>query len=206
MMKTGSWWKRLGEAFRGPSTSPHVTDEFPKVGTDGLLADPAEAIEPDATSAPDKTLGPLARWNRRDQTLAKLQEGYEQVTRVIQEIENHLVAQADRSERICNSLEQLARSTSELPTATRLQTETLESIAAHIEATSSRTQQMAESLSQVPKLAKTQSETLISINRQLEMAGEQRVLASQTLDRIGGALGTLVPGPRSRGGTGFLGA
>ena len=191
MMKTGSWWKRLGEAFRGPSSSPHVTDEFPKVGTDGLLADPAEAVEPDAASAPDKALGPLARWNRRDQTLAKLQEGYEQVTRVIQEIENHLVAQADRSERICNSLEQLARATSELPTATRLQTETLETIAAHIEATSSRTQQMAESLSQVPKLAKTQSETLVSINRQLEMAGEQRVLASQTLDRIGGALGTL---------------
>ncbi|HPD30871.1 MAG TPA: hypothetical protein PLL20_12810 [Phycisphaerae bacterium] len=167
------------------------TGSLPEVGEDGLLADPVETAGKEEETMPDRAPRPLARWNKRDQTLAKLQEGYEQVTRVIQEIQNHLVAQSDRSERICNSLEQLARSVNELPAIARTQTQTLETIAAHIEATGSRTRQMAESLADVPKLAKAQSESLISINRQLEIAGEQRSLTCQTLDRMGSALGTL---------------
>lgn len=191
MMKTGSWWQRLRIPWGRPETTEAPTGSLPEVGEDGLLADPVETAETEVETAPDRTPGPLARWSKRDQTLVKLQEGYEQVTRVIQEIQNHLVTQADRSERICNSLEQLARSVNELPAIARTQTQTLETIAAHIEATGSRTRQMAESLADVPKLAKAQSESLISINRQLEIAGEQRSLTCQTLDRMGSALGTL---------------
>lgn len=191
MMRTGSWWQRFSRAWKHPSPAEETKEELPKIGGDGLLADPVDLPEIEAESAHDKAPGPLSRWSKRDQTLAKLQEGYEQVTRVIQEIQTHLVTQADRSERICNSLEQLARSANELPAIAREQAQTLDTIAAHIQITGNRTQQMAEALSDVPKLAKSQSEALSGINRQLEMAGEQRVLASQTLDRIGTALGTL---------------
>ncbi|NLE59669.1 MAG: hypothetical protein GX616_15020 [Planctomycetes bacterium] len=191
MMKTGSWWRRLRRAWRRPETTDASSEGLGRVGDDGLLAGPVEALDAETESVPDRTPGPLTRWSKRDQTLAKLQEGYEQVTRVIQEIQNHLVTQADRSERICTSLEQLARSANELPAIAREQSQTLETIAAHIEATGTRTQQMAESLADVPKLAKAQSESLIGINRQLEIAGEQRSLTCQTLDRMGSALGTL---------------
>ncbi|MDM8009006.1 MAG: methyl-accepting chemotaxis protein [Phycisphaerae bacterium] len=191
MMKTGSWWRRLRISWRRPETTDTPNDGLPRVGEDGLLVDSVEKVDAEAESAPDRTPGPLTRWSKRDQTLAKLQEGYEQVTRVIQEIQNHLVTQADRSDRICNSLEQLAHSATELPAIAREQSRTLETIAAHIEATGSRTQQMAESLADVPKLAKAQSESLISIGRQLEIAGEQRSLTCQTLERMGSALGTL---------------
>jgi hypothetical protein len=190
MMTSGSWWQRLREAWHGSSLDGIQDEGLPKVGEDGLLVGPSD---PDSEAAPDKFsgTGPLSRWSKRDQTLVKLQEGYEQVTRVIQEIQNHLVIQADRSERICTSLEQLARSAIELPAIGREQSQTLETIAAHIEASASRTQQLADSLTDVPKLAKSQSEALVGINRQMEMAGEQRMVATQTLERIGGAIGTL---------------
>ncbi len=191
MMKTGSWWQRLRATWRRPGSLAEAADRLPKVGNDGLLADPVETAETEVEPAADRTLGPLSRWSKRDQTLAKLQEGYEQVTRVIQEIQNHLVTQADRSERICTSLEQLARSANELPIVAQEQTQTLETIAAHIEVTGTRTQQMAEMLKDVPKLARAQGDALTSINRQLEIAGEQRVVTPQTLDRIGTSLGTL---------------
>lgn len=191
MMKTGSWWQRLRATWRRSGSPAEPADRLGNVGDDGLLTDRLDAGDTDAEPAPDRALGPLSRWSKRDQTLAKLQEGYEQVTRVIQEIQNHLVTQADRSERICNSLEQLARSANELPVIAHEQAQTLETIAAHIEVTGTRTQQMAEMLKDVPKLARAQSDALTSINRQLEMAGEQRMVTTQTLERIGTSLGTL---------------
>jgi hypothetical protein len=191
MMKTGSWWQRLRGAWRTADSSSDPGSDLPNVGDDGLLSDPVPTAETEVEPAPDKSPGALSRWSKRDQTLAKLQEGYEQVTRVIQEIQTHLVTQADRSERICNSLEQLARSANDLPVIAREQAQALESIAANIEATGSRTQQMAEAMSEVPRLAKAQGEALMGINRQLEMAGEQRMMTSQTLDRITTAIGTL---------------
>jgi len=48
---------------------------------------------------------------------------------VIQDIQAHLVTQADRSDRICASLDQLARSANELPAIAREQAQTLEHIA-----------------------------------------------------------------------------
>jgi hypothetical protein len=189
-----TFWNRLLTAVRIRPRQDKGPDGLPNVGDDGLLADPIVDLPGDADAeavTPDKAPVALSRWNKRDQTLAKLQEGYEQVTRVVQEIQNHLVAQADRSERMCVSLEQLAQSVTELPSIGREQTQTLETMAARMEATNTRTQQMAESLSEVPKLARTQSETLTGINRHLEMASEQSVMTSQTLDKIGSAMGTL---------------
>ncbi len=191
MMKTGSWWRRLRGAWRRSDLTDEAGGQLPKVGDDGLLSDPVATAEADLEAAPDRVGGPLSRWSKRDQTLAKLQEGYEQVTRVIQDIQTHLVTQADRSERICTSLEQLAHSANDLPVIAREQAQMLEHIAANLEATGARTQQMAEAMSEVPKLAKAQGEALVGINRQLEIAGEQRVMTSQTLDRIGTAMGTL---------------
>jgi ABC-type transporter Mla subunit MlaD len=199
MMRTGSWWQRFRDVWGRSVPADQAGEQLPKVGDDGLLSDPVATADADLEAAPDRVPGPLSRWSKRDQTLAKLQEGYEQVTRVIQDIQTHLITQADRSERICTSLEQLARSANDLPTISREQAQTLEHIAANLEATGTRTQQMTEAISEVPKLAKAQGEALVGISRQLEIAGEQRVMTSQTLDRIGTAIGTLNTASQNQG-------
>ncbi len=188
--KSPTFWTRLAGALRIRRRRDDQLHDLPEVGDDGLLAEPAEPPG-DAEPPTGKPTGPLARWTKRDQTLARLQEGYEQVTEVIEQIRNHLVTHAERSERICTSLEQLARSMSDVPGISRQQAQTLEAIVSQLEATSTRTQQLTEVMSEVPKVARAQAETLTGMNRQLEMAGEQSVLASQTMGKVGTAINML---------------
>jgi len=187
--KSSSFWKRLGSALGIRRRRQGEMRDLPEVGDDGLLAEPAELPpEADAESAADRPARPLTRWAKRDLTLAKLQEGYEQVTRVVEQIGKHLVTQDERSERICTSLEQLARSMSDVPNISREQARTLDAIAGQLESTNARTRQLADGISEIPKIARTQAETLAGINRQLEMAGEQNVVASQTMEKLGTAI------------------
>ena len=90
--QTTSWFGRLAERF-GKKTSTNSSNtpaDLPRVGDDGLRADPIElAGDPseDAELGSERSSNPLVRWARRDQTLNRLQEGYERVNGVIEEIQ-----------------------------------------------------------------------------------------------------------------------
>ena len=186
------WLKKVRVAL-GLEKNPSAAAELPPIGEDGLLSEPAEAPEGqggEAELAPDKP-GGLARWGRRDQTLVRLQEGYERLNQLIEDIQKHLAAQGERSERICGSLEQLARSVGELPAAGRRQIETLEGIAGQIEAGNVRVGHLAESLGELPRASRSQTEALGAIKRTLEMTGEQNLVTSQSLEKLGTLVGTL---------------
>ncbi len=186
-----SWWTRFVERLRGaPPQRPRL--DLPEVGEDGLLMDGVEYPGgPDGESPADKPVGALSRWTKRDQTLAKLQEGYERVTQVVEAVQKHLCEQGERTERICTALEHLARSLDHIPDSSRRQVETLQAIAGHLETTNNRTQKMAESIEEFPRVARLQSETLSGIKHQLDLTGEQNLLTSQTMDRLGTAITSL---------------
>src|SRR5688572_26188731 len=120
MLKTNNWWSRLTERLKNNSARP-VQHNLPEFGEDGLLSEPVELPPSPEGEAPDKPPGALARWSKRDQTLTKLQEGYERVTQLVEEVHKHLVNQGERTERICLSLEQLARSMNDLPQVSKQQ-------------------------------------------------------------------------------------
>lgn len=185
--RCGNLWARLTASLTRRRGEANKAPELPRVGDDGLLSEPVE-LEYEPEPSGDKGARPLSRWSKRDQTLAKLQEGYEQVTQLIEQISKHLVAQGQASERICTSLEQLAKSMGDVPAISRQQAQTLEQIAAQIEAAGARTERLAEGMADLPRLARSQGETLTGINRQLEMANEQTVVTSQTMDKLGHAI------------------
>ena len=193
-------WTRISERFRNrfAETLDHGgngrsgSEDLPEIGPDGLLTVPAEYPD-DAVEDPveEKNGGPLSRWARKDQAIKQLQDGYERVTGLIEDVHNHLVTQGERGDRVCESLEQIARSVSDLPTVTRQQSHRLETIGTQIETTNLRMQQLAESVQEVPKIIRMQSDSLTGIARQLEMAQEQGVLANRTMDKLCGAIQTL---------------
>jgi hypothetical protein len=186
--QTASFWTRLTGSFRRRPQTARNGGNSPEVGEDDLLTQPMESDTPPET--PGRP-GPLARWTRRDQAIIQLQEGYERVTRVIEEIQNHLVQQGERSERICGALEQIARAMVESPQIARQQAQTLDQIAAQLEVANVRSQHLADAVGEIPKAARVQTETLTGIGRQLEISNEQGVLASQTMDKLGTSIRTL---------------
>jgi hypothetical protein len=193
-------WAKFSERFRNRvaetldrnANDGSVSEDLPDVGPDGLLASPAEyPRHPVREASEDKNGGPLSRWAKRDQTIKQLQEGYERVSGLIEDVHNHLVTQGERGDRVCESLEQIARSVTDLPGVTQQQSQRLETIGTQIETTNLRTQQLAESVQEVPKIIRMQSDSLSGIARQLEMAQEQGVLANQTMDKLCVAIQTL---------------
>ncbi len=187
--KNHSFWSRIGESFRKRPTNGHTVTQLPPVGEDGLLLEPVDGEDHEAS--PERSSLTLPRWTKRDATLAKLQEGYEKITQVVEDVQRHLATQGERSERMCNSMEQLARAVSDLPGVARQQAGTLESIARQLERTTEGTQKLAEVVGDLPRTARLQSDAMTSIGRRLEMANEQSVMASQTMDKLGSAISTL---------------
>ena len=189
-----SFWHRFVGLFRKDRPQAKSTADLPAAGDDGLLLEPAEYPEPlgpEGEAPAERTANPLMRWGRRDQTLAKLQEGYERVNQVIEEIQKHLAQQGERTDRICTALETLARSLGDVPVLGRQQAQTLEAISGHIEAGNARLQQVAESVGEIPKASRAQTETLNGIKRQLDMTGEQNLVTGQTMEKLSTAIAAL---------------
>ena len=182
-------WQRLKHTLtRSRHNAPQY--DLPRVGQDGLLADPIESSTVEDAEVADKPAG-LVRWPRRDQALAQLQEGYERVTRLIDEIQRHMVEQAERADRTCKAVEQLARTLADQPEMCRQQTQMLESIAGQLENTTTQTQKLTDAMSEIPRVTRGQTEALANINRQLEMVGEQNVVSNQTMDRLSSAVSSV---------------
>jgi chromosome segregation ATPase len=135
--------------------------------------------------------GALSRWSKRDQTLTQLQEGYQRFTQVIEDVQQHMVKQGERTDRICSSLEQLAKSLGDLPTLNRQQSDTLDSISAQIHKTGERTEQITQAMNEMPGLARSQAEAMGGIQRQLQIAGEQDAIARATMERISTTISSL---------------
>lgn len=170
------WWQRLKDRMGGGKAD---TPDLPTVGDDGLIVEP---VSPEAEAA-EKGTG-LSRWAKRESALAQLQEGYERVNQLMADMQKHMAAQSERSERICGAIEQLARTMESTPELARQQSRALEAIVGQLEAANSGSQQLAETLGEMPKAARAQSEALAGISRSIEMMNEQTVVGNRTMDKL----------------------
>ena len=183
-----SLWARLRGKFSRRASETDIPEDQPAVGNDGLLSEAVD-LPPEEIAEPDeKPPGPLARWTKRDATLSKLQEGYEQVTRIVEQTQQHLADQSERGERICVSLDQLAGAMTNLSGNVKRQANTLETIASQMVDANAHTHQMSTVIKELPNLSRAQNESLAGINQQLHVASEQNLVATQTLDKLGSSL------------------
>ncbi len=190
---SASFWTRFANLFKGGKDDVLESESLPAVGDDGLLAEPADYPEPGGAEgdSAERSVNPLMRWSRKEQTLVKLQEGYERVSQVVEEIQKHLAQQGERTDRICTSLEQLARAMGDMPALSRQHAQSLDAIAGNIEAGNVRMQQLVESVGEIPKASRAQTEAINGIKRQLEVAGEQNLVTFQTMEKLSGAIAAL---------------
>lgn len=183
-MHKNTFWTRLGQLFRPGSRGGDGLGDLPPVADDGLLVDGPEG----GSAGSDR---PLGRWNRREQALQQLQDGYQRVADLVDAIHKHMAEQGVRSDRIAASLDQLAHSIGDLPGAAREQTHTLEAIATHLEMTTSRTQQLADCIRELPAAMKSQGDATTGVIRQLEVANESSVQMNHTMQSLGQSIDTL---------------
>ena len=191
-VKTARLWTRIAKSLHRKRPGDNPISELPPVGQDPLTDRPPPLTAPkDNDAVADKQPGPLARWTQREQTLTKLQEGYEKMSGVVEDIRRHLVVQGERADRICDSMENLAQSLADHPAVSLRQCEMLETIARRLETNNERSLQVAERIGELPEISRAQNETLAGINRQLEKSGEQNAAVSSTIEKVGTALDSM---------------
>ena len=182
--KNTGWWQRIRQAIAGGRDQDGLY-ELPRAGRDGLLAEPSKPVMGISDESGSDRPAALIRWPKRDQSISHLQEGYERMLHLMDDIQKHIADQGERSARTCNAIEQLARSMADQPEVARQQTNMLESMLGQLESTSAKTQQFAEAISEIPKVARTQTDTLNHINRQLEMVSEQNIVSTRAMEKLG---------------------
>jgi septal ring factor EnvC (AmiA/AmiB activator) len=167
MERTGIW-TRMGQWFRTPRPNGvHSVDD------DG---------NPDAAPAGGETVrvSPLARLRgNRGANVARLEQEYARVVRLIESVQHHLEQHSDRAERMSTSLDRLAESLAHLPESSRGQLDLLAKIGEKVAADAASHRNLEQSLSELPRLADAQRETMVAIGRQLESSREssERVAA-----------------------------
>lgn len=181
MSDTGLWtrigsWLKTSRSRPGPGRP----SGSPLVPTDQLSGDGFEGERDDR--------GSLSRWSRRDQTLQKLQEGFERLSDVLDGVRAHLDEHAERSKAMTTSLQQLVELTRQLPQQSAEQSATLERIAGAIARSAEREERLASNLADLPALQRRQIEAVTAIDKRLVAAGESDAALAAAVERVGGAV------------------
>lgn len=190
--QTRNFWSRLTHSLRDKfSGNGHTMDDLTTADDQGIDHDGVGGGESIDSAAERPGVGTLSRWARRDLSLTKLQEGYEQVSGLVSDIQQHMSTQSQRTDRICTALEQLAQSTGDLPEISRKQVDMLEAIAGQLETSNVKTQNLTEVVAELPEMSRTQAQTLASINQQIALVQQHSAVSSEVMDRLGQAIHTV---------------
>lgn len=149
----------------------------------GDAADPAERHI--STSSPFKS------WNKRDQALQRLQEGFERLSDVIDSVQSHLDVQSQRGERTETCLKRLVELSAETPGRSQKQIELLERITTTLESNNLRQDQVMASIAQAAereeRLAAAFERTAdceSKIAESLERSGERDARIAAGLEQV----------------------
>ncbi len=196
MAKVGLWsrvggWIRNDRRRFGSSDDPLTKDGAAgdRGGAPGDNGDPSgngrRTADRHDLAAADRITTALSRGGRRDVSLRKLQEGYDRVLELMDQMQQHMLTQENRTEAIATSLGQLNDTLSDVAQSDRQRTELISAIAAELETTKIRTQQLADALSEMPRAVREQTDALTGMQKQLEMGTEADANLDATLQSFG---------------------
>lgn len=185
-MEKQTFWSRVGHWFK---RSPRPVGYGPENAPAGAL-EPTSGVDGDIRSAPDaasatEARGSLSRFrfSRSGPNLERLDEEYARVVNLMESIQTHLAAQAERSDIMARSLDRLAEGLAQVPDASRKHLELLSTMSEAVAAGAASAKRVEESLIQLPQLADAQRETMVSIGRQLDLSRQTSGRVADTMDQ-----------------------
>jgi predicted nucleic acid-binding Zn-ribbon protein len=174
-----SLWSRIGHWI-----SPHAKSE--------TIPDLARSDGPVLDIHQGTAASRRISWVRPNDSIDQMQHGYQKVLGLVETIQGHLANQNDRSDKVVDSLTDLARSLKGMPTATNDQAQAMGKVADQMEISNSQTQAVLGVLSEWPDATMAQKEALDSISTQLQSSASatgELSLRLQALDTTVATLG-----------------
>lgn len=176
-MDSRTVWTRLSNWFKPYSLDedrPYLATIDPQYDYDnGPLngnGTPAGVKKPAASSR----FGP---WKKRDEIIGQMQLGYDKLLDLVDAIREQLDSQQQRSDKMTESVLDLAQGMSALPDAARNQTDRLAGLTGQLETSNRHIHSICEIMRDWPQTTLAQKQAMESIARQLESS-------TQATDRL----------------------
>jgi len=193
MSQATSFWRRLGDLFRGGIGERWSGNGHNRVNGTALEDRTADQVVPPERDGSPNGTSPrsLARWGRREPTVTQLRDGYQRVLEMMDALQEHFRQQDARAERLGRSAERTAGTLEQLAGSQQAQQEHLRLIAEQVSEAGKHAVAMSASLGQMPRMLQLQADALKMMLRQFEVSQEADTQLMHSLQHLGRAVDTL---------------
>jgi len=187
-LKTGNWLRaHKPSGLKDYQPGMEVDDE-------GLIRGDAEQVKPSAEERGgqnDKVEVNAIQPANKQESLEKLQEGFNQLIEQLRGINEHLNRQVTQHEGLMNRLEQLPKFLESFPAVVENQKQTVEQLIEQLKASSAKNQQFVDAVEKIPTETAKQTDALVTIDHQLAAAADTDVQMTESFNRFNETLDKL---------------
>ncbi len=190
-------WLRAHKPFAGGAHQPEIDE-------DGLISqgnDPAVLGTPNGEPAGDGSVPAGAQGNNvvvrtvpaaeRQESLQKLQEGFDKLVEQLQGINEHLNRQASQHEDLMGRIEQLPEMLVSFPAVVENQKRITEQLLEQLKGTAAKNEQLIDAVEKIPTETAKQTDALVNIDHQLAAAADIDVQMTEGFNNFNESLDKL---------------
>jgi len=174
---------------------PRRTGRYrPEVNEEGLINSNSEAAVRETLPAgtqSDKVLVKTVQPTEKQQSLEKLQAGFDKLIEQLQGINQHLNRQVSQNEELMSRIEQLPKLLESFPDLVQNQKKITEGLVEQIKAAIAKDQQFVDTVEKIPMETAKQTDALVDIDHQLAAAADTDVQMAENFNKFNDALDKL---------------
>jgi DNA repair exonuclease SbcCD ATPase subunit len=195
-MTLKEFWAGTGRWLRAHKPSIGAANQ-PEIDEDGLISrndDSAEQTSEKNVPAGNQGNNFVVRAvppADRQESLQKLQEGFDKLVEQLQGINEHLNRQASQHEDLMARIEQLPEMLESFPAVVENQKRITEQLLEQLKATAAKNEQFIDAVEKIPNETAKQTDALVDINHQLSAAADIDVQMTESLNNFNESLDKL---------------
>lgn len=183
-------WLRARKPYTGSGPQPQINE-------DGLISqnddppEPKNEVPPSNEVEGDKVMVKAVPTIDPQESVEKLQKGFDKLVEQLQGINEHLSRQATQHENLMSRIEQLPQVLESFPDAVENQKQVIEHLLEQLKGAAAKNEQFMDAVEKIPNETAKQTDALVKIDQQLAAAANIDVQMSQsfnnfneTLDRL----------------------
>ena len=188
-------WAKTGTWLRDHKLAP-AADYHPEVNHEGLLTphpEPAETVSDESQEDPQKdkvvvkALGPA----KKQESLEKLQDGFNRLIDQLQGINEHLNQQVAQHEQLMGRIEELPKLLGSFPELVENQRQSAQHLIDQLKAATGRDQRFVDVVEKIPIETAKQTDALVNIDHQLAAAADSDVQMTESFNKFNDTLAKL---------------
>ena len=166
----------------------------PQVNEEGLInaeSESAGSVSPPREMQSDKVLVKTVPTTEKQQSLEKLQAGFDKLIEQLQGINQHLNRQVSQNEELMSRIEKLPKWLESFPDVMQNQRQITEQLIGQLKTAIAKDQQFIDTVEKIPMETAKQTDALVDIDHQLSAAADTDVQMVESFNKFNEALDKL---------------